>query len=80
MKRCQCPGELLHLTHLPAFRYDTPAMEPADPGPRVPYPLEGRTFLALVSGGLLSVPLTAEAQQAGKVAQIGSNGLPSSSS
>ncbi len=33
--------------------------------------MERRTFRALVSGGLLAVPLTAEAQQAGKVYQIG---------
>ena len=33
--------------------------------------MERRTFRALVSGGLLAVPLTAEAQQAGKVYRIG---------
>ncbi len=34
--------------------------------------IERRTFMALVSGGLLAVPLSAEAQQAGKVYRIGS--------
>src|SRR5438094_4576836 len=33
--------------------------------------MERRTFMALVSGGLLAARLAAEAQQAGKVARIG---------
>src|SRR6266699_4705946 len=33
--------------------------------------MERRTFMALVSGGLLAAPLVAEAQQAGKVYKIG---------
>jgi putative ABC transport system substrate-binding protein len=33
--------------------------------------IQRRTFMALVSGGLLATPLAAEAQQAGKVARIG---------
>jgi putative ABC transport system substrate-binding protein len=33
--------------------------------------MERRTFMTLVSGGLLAVPLTAQAQQAGKVFQVG---------
>src|SRR5205823_5812225 len=33
--------------------------------------MERRTFMTLVSGGLLAAPLAAEAQQAGKVARIG---------
>ena len=53
--------------------------------PHAPYPLapdsqtarptdplmERRTFMALVSGGLLAAPIAAEAQQAGKVFQVG---------
>jgi putative ABC transport system substrate-binding protein len=46
-------------------------MEPAEPATRASYPLERRTFMTLVSGGLLAVPLTAQAQQAGKVYSIG---------
>src|SRR5437879_3082661 len=33
--------------------------------------MERRTFMALVSGGLLAAPLAAEAEQAGKVWRIG---------
>ena len=33
--------------------------------------MERRTFMALVSGGLLAAPIAAEAQQAGKVFQVG---------
>ncbi len=33
--------------------------------------MERRTFMALVSGGLLVAPLTADAQQAAKIARIG---------
>ena len=47
-------------------------MEPADPTPRAPLRLERRRFMAMVSGGLLAAPLTAEAEQAGKVYRIGS--------
>jgi hypothetical protein len=34
--------------------------------------MERRSFIAVVSGGLLAAPLAAEAQQAGKVFRIGS--------
>jgi len=44
--------------------YD-PAMEFADLSSRNTYLLARRTFMALVSGGLLAAPLAAEAQQAG---------------
>ncbi len=50
------------LAHAVAFGYHSPAMEPADTT-RGSYPLERRTFIALVSGGLLAVPLAAEAQR-----------------
>jgi putative ABC transport system substrate-binding protein len=33
--------------------------------------LERRTFMTLVAGGLLAAPLTAQAQQAGKIPRIG---------
>ena len=33
--------------------------------------MERRTFMALVSGGLLAAPLVAEAQLAAKVARVG---------
>src|SRR5215470_6785420 len=51
-------------------------MEPADStlGPR--HPVERRTFIAMVAGGLLATPLTAEAQQGGKIARIGCLGSP----
>jgi len=45
-------------------------MEPADStlGPR--HPVERRTFMAMIGGGLLTAPLTTEAQQAGKIPRI----------
>jgi hypothetical protein len=46
-----------------AFGYDSPAMEPADAAARTGSLMERRTFLALVSGGLLAVPIAAEAQR-----------------
>jgi putative tryptophan/tyrosine transport system substrate-binding protein len=46
-------------------------MKPANPATRASYALERRTFMALVSGGLLAVPLATEAQQAGKVYRLG---------
>ena len=58
------------LAHAVAFGYHSPAMEPADTT-RGSYPLERRTFMALVSGGLLAAPLAAEAEQAGKSPRIG---------
>jgi putative ABC transport system substrate-binding protein len=58
------------LAHAVAFGYDSPAMEPADTT-RGSYPLERRTFMALVSGGLLATPLAAEAQQAKTVPRLG---------
>ena len=54
------------MAHPLPFGYDTPAMEPANPTRRVPLRLERRTFMALVSGGLLAAPVAAEAQQAVK--------------
>ena len=65
MKRRQCPVELPPLAHLIPFGYDRSAMEP-DPTTHTSYPLEPRTFMALV-GGLLVAPLVAGAQQAGKI-------------
>src|SRR5215813_1899353 len=46
-------------------------MEPADStfGPR--HPIERRTFMTMVAGGLLAAPIAAEAQQKEKVARIG---------
>src|SRR5262249_11476875 len=46
-------------------------MEPADStlGPRLP--VERRTFMGMMAGGLLAAPLAAEAQQMGKVYRIG---------
>ena len=46
-------------------------MEPADSilGPR--HPVERRTFMAMIAGGLFAAPLAAEAQQAAKVYRIG---------
>jgi putative ABC transport system substrate-binding protein len=54
-------------------------MEPANSTPRTPYPLERRTFMALVSGRLLAAPLATEAQST-KVARVGilSTGNPRS--
>jgi putative ABC transport system substrate-binding protein len=47
-------------------------MESAEANRRILYPLERRTFMALVSGSLLAAPLAAEAQQrAGKPPRIG---------
>jgi hypothetical protein len=43
-----------------AFGYDSPAMDAAA---RTGSLMERRTFLALVSGGLLAVPIAAEAQR-----------------
>src|ERR1700730_1518358 len=37
--------------------------------------MKRRTFMALVSGGLLAAPLAAEAQQAGKMARVGILGI-----
>jgi len=46
-------------------------MEPADStlGPR--HPVERRTFMAIVAGGLLAAPLAAEAQSTGKPYRVG---------
>ena len=46
-------------------------MKRADPAPRAPYCLGRRTFMAMISGGLLAAPRAADAQQAGKVSRIG---------
>src|SRR5712691_1746801 len=56
---------------------DPTRLFPAPCGPRFGYgvrqepSMERRTFMALVSGGLLVAPLTADAQQAAKIARIG---------
>ena len=47
------------------------AMERSEPFPRALSPFDRRSFMALVSGGLLSAPLAAEAQQARQVYKIG---------
>src|SRR5215470_16179810 len=46
-------------------------MEPTDStlGPR--HPVERRTFISMIAGGLLAAPLAAEAQPAQKVPHIG---------
>jgi putative ABC transport system substrate-binding protein len=62
------PTPLLHAPHGPRF----------GDGVRQAPSMERRTFMALVSGGLLAVPLTAEGQQTGKVYNIGYLGLGSS--
>ena len=51
------------LVHPLSFSDENRAMEPADPFPRAPYPLERRTFMAMAAGGLLAAPLAAELQQ-----------------
>ena len=61
----------MSLSHPLPIGYDRPAMEPADLTPHAAHPLERRTFMAMIAGGLLAAPLTAEAQQSGKVARIG---------
>jgi len=50
-------------------------MESADLAPGTRHPLPRRTFVTLVAGGLLAAPLTAGAQQTGKVARLGLLGL-----
>jgi len=46
-------------------------MEPTDPARRVPYLADRRTFMALMSSGLLAAPRAAGAQQAGRVYRVG---------
>ena len=46
-------------------------MEPADSALGLRRPVERRTFMAMMAGGLLAAPLAAEAQPAGKVWRIG---------
>ena len=48
-----------------------PAMESADAARRSPYPLERRTFIAILAGSLLATPLAAEAQPKAGVPRIG---------
>jgi len=48
--------------------------DPIGTGP-LPHPLERRRFMAAIAGGLLAVPLVAEAQQPGKLYRIGWLGL-----
>src|SRR5947209_15804899 len=55
------PARLRHAPHGPRF-IDGVRQEPS---------MERRAFMALVSGGLLAAPFTAEAQQAGKIFQVG---------
>ncbi len=58
------------MTHPLPFGYDTPAMEPSNLTRHVPLRLARRTFMALVTGGLLATPLAVEAQQAAKTYRI----------
>ena len=46
-------------------------MESADPAPRAPYPLKRRAFLWMMASGLITAPLAAEAQPAGKMWRVG---------
>jgi putative ABC transport system substrate-binding protein len=46
-------------------------MESADAARRSPYPLERRTFIAILAGSLLATPLAAEAQPKAGVPRIG---------
>ncbi len=46
-------------------------MASAETTRRILYLLERRTFMALVSGGLLVAPLVSEAQRTGKVPRVG---------
>jgi putative ABC transport system substrate-binding protein len=46
-------------------------MESNDRVPRAPFLLERRTFMTMITGGLLAAPLAVEAQQAGKVWRVG---------
>jgi len=63
------------LAHPPPFGYDSPAMEPADSTTHAPCPMERRAFLSVLAGGLLTAPLTAKAQQTGKVYRLGFLGI-----
>jgi len=45
-------------------------MEPADLALRAQHQVERRTFMAMLTGGLLAAPLAAEGQQAGKVYRL----------
>src|SRR5215471_1473641 len=51
--------------------YNHPAMEPADSTLGLRHPVERRTFMAMIVGGLLAAPLAAEAQPARKMWRIG---------
>jgi hypothetical protein len=59
------PHQLLRgpLAQSSAFRYDNSAMDSAHAARRTPYPLERRTFIAMLAGGLLAAPLAAQAQR-----------------
>jgi len=46
-------------------------MESAEPTPSAPYPLKRRAFVWMMASGLLTAPLAAEAQPAGKVWRVG---------
>jgi len=56
----------MHPTRLPHTPYDPRFRNGVRPEPS----MERRTFMALVSGGLLAAPLSAEAQPAGKVPRV----------
>src|SRR5216683_3236409 len=58
---CMDPTRLLQAPYGPRFG-DGVRQEPS---------MERRTFMALVSGGLLAAPLAAKAQQAAKIYRIG---------
>src|SRR5712691_7700660 len=65
-KEGSCIMDLARFPHAPyPLAPDSQTARPTDPL------MERRTFMALVSGGLLAAPIAAEAQQAGKVFQVG---------
>ena len=51
--------------------FHSPVMKPPDSIRRAPSRLERRRFMAMITGGLLVTPFTAEAQKPGKVYRIG---------
>src|SRR5262245_24776760 len=52
-------------------------MEPADSALGLRRPVERRTFMAMIAGGLLTAPLVAGAQQAGRLPRLGYLGASS---
>jgi putative ABC transport system substrate-binding protein len=51
--------------------YDSPVMKPANAGGWLTPVMERRTFMAMLTGGIVVAPFAAEAQPAAKVARIG---------